>query len=408
MAARLVKVFHVRLNLGDAPVKEPHPLAALNRDAGASRVSPDRKTGADVRGHLLFPPQTEELLASRPQAAPESGAGASRVSSHRKTGADVRGHVLFPPQTEELLASRPQAPESDAGTTRVPRDHDAHADAHEYAPPPPQAEDSDDGSIRVHRDDRMAVEDELAPLFQTDIGQADSAPDEPSAKPRRRRRESDESLSIRTIALTMAAVIAVGFGFTALLPSMFTRPAVDSTTVITTSPPLPRPAPVQPEQVVTVPPAPAPSPVQPQAAPPAPSPVQPQAAAPPAPALNPVREQAAAPPAPAPSNTKAVARAAPVVTERASGSEEKQVAPRELRDSLIPGTATGRITLTAAEKEAVERGLQALKNSATASAPPRPAAARFALTDAEKEAVERGLRELDKAPGQFVPYGGAR
>jgi len=284
MAARLVKVFHVRLNLGNEAANEPHPLAALTRGADTLRY------------------------------------------------------------------------------------HKASAEEHGQASLRPRAETSDDSSVRVLRE--MVAEDRgREPPVQTDI-ESNSSP----AKSRSRRGKSDESLSVVTIAVTMAAVITIGFAFTALLPSILTRGVVESATALVTSPAVTQPA--QPEPVVAIPPAPAPRAVEPPAN---------------------------APPAPLPNTAESVAKAAPAL--RGSGAPEKQVAGRATEGALVPdaGKAAGRSALTAAEKGAVDRGLQELENKAAINAPPRPASTRFALTEEEKAAVERGLRELEKAAGQATP-----
>jgi hypothetical protein len=291
MAARLAKVFHVRLNLGDGAMNGPHPFAALNRDAATPQVVPDQKADAD----------------------------------------------------KPALANPPV---------------------------PPRAKTSDDSSVLVLRDDPMAGEDRGS----EQPGQTDSGLSEWVAKPRKRRSDSAESLSVGTIAAIMAAVIVVGFAFTAILPSILTRPGVDSTVSVVTAP---QPVtPPQVEQFGAVQPA-------PDLAPPAPLPT-PVAPAP-APASNAAKSVATPPPALRPTSVPPARQA-----EAAGVSAGK-------------GPATGRIRLTAAEQAAVTRGLQELENKAAVTPPARPASPGFALTADEQAAVERGLQELAKAPGQVAP-----
>jgi hypothetical protein len=233
----------------------------------------------------------------------------------------------------------------------------------------------------VLRDDMMVVGDrEREPLVQADAGS-----NGPPAKPRTRRRRSDESLSVGTIAVTMAAVIIVGFGFTAFLPSILKRDGVGSTATLTTPP-----APVQP-----------PPPVQP---------TQSEQFG----ATPPFRDPGLAQlPAPVPSDLDlhpesykawSLTNLAPALRTGIVPSE-KQAGGGATGGALVPGAgkAAGRTALTAAEKAAVDRGLQELETKAAINAPARPTSTRFALTDEEKAAVERGLRELEKAAGQATP-----
>jgi len=258
-----------------------------------------------------------------------------------------------------------------AGTPRVLRDHKAGAEVHGHAPLPPRRENSDDSSVPVLRDDRMVVEDR----GREQRVQADAGLNESPAKPRNRRRKSDESLSVGTIAATMAGVIVVGFALTALLPSILTRDGVDSTATAVAPPASVEP--FQTEQFGAIQPVPGPDPAQ------QPAPVQ---------------------PAPVSNDSTSVAKTAPVL-KTGSVPSEKQAGGRVTgAEVLVPnagkGAATGRTDLTAAEKAAVARGLKELKNTAAINAPRRSATTRSALTEEEKAAVERGLRELEKAAGQ--------
>jgi len=207
----------------------------------------------------------------------------------------------------------------DAGAPRVVRDHKAGAGEPRREPLPQRAEKADDSSVVVVRDDRMAGEERgREHLVQTDAGLK-----APPAKPRKRRSTSDESLSVGTIAATMAGVIVVSFAGTALLPSILTRDPIASTTIAI--------------------------------APPA---VQPHPTELPAPGL----------PAPASNDAKSVATTAPVLrptsvppARQAGGRTAAVAAPRR--------PATTRSALTAEEKAAVERGLRELEKAAGQTKP---------------------------------------
>jgi hypothetical protein len=230
-------------------------------------------------------------------------------------------------------------------------------------------EKSDDGAIVVRRDGRFVVEDRGSEQpVQPDFGLKASP-----AKPRMRRRDPDESLSDRTIIAIAAVVIAIGFAFTALLPTMFERRSVDSTARVT-PPTAARPA--QTEQFGATQPVPNPAPAQVQA-----------------PAL----------PAPVSNDSTSVAKTAPVSNTTGSAPSEKQAVGRATVAAPSPSTGkttSGEIALTADEKAAVDRGRQALEKKAPAAAPRRAAPTRPALTAEEKAAIDRGLKELAKTTGQ--------
>lgn len=219
MAARLVKVFHVRLNLQDGAASGPHPLAAFNKDAGAPRVR-DPKAGAEAQGQLPLPP--------RPAKSDDSSVAVVRDDKARP---EAQGRASVPPR----------AAKSDDSSVSVVRDDRARAEAKGPASDPPRAAKSDDSSIAVLRDEKLAVEDRkreenVQPILL----------DEPRAKWRKRDSEPDEPLSIRAIAVTMAAVIVVGFAFTLSLPSILTRGGAETTATITPPPSPVQPPPVQP------------------------------------------------------------------------------------------------------------------------------------------------------------------
>jgi hypothetical protein len=175
-------------------------------------------------------------------------------------------------------------------------------------------------------------------------------------------------VSNKAIIAIAAVVIGIGFGVTALLPYVLTRPVVDP--ALTGS----SPAPIQIEPFADM------------------EPVS-------APGL--ARLPAPVPPAPVPNDSTSLTKAAPalgttggVPTAQQAGGRAKEA------EALVPaakGTAASRTVLTAAEQAAVDRGLKELEKTAAIRARPRPAPNRFALTEAEKASVERGLRELEKA-----------
>jgi len=186
----------------------------------------------------------------------------------------------------------------------------------------------------------------------------------------------DETLSIKTIAACAAVVIAVGFGFVTVLPSLLT--STDQSTVALTPPP----AAVPPAQTQPI-----------EAAVPAPAP-QPEAA----------QLRGTAAPSRASNTSTAVAKSAPASNEKLGASSQKQAVDRTIAGSSKAGSTTaGGIALTADENAAVGRGRQALQKATPAAAPRRAASARPPLTAEEKAAIERGLKELAKTAGQPPP-----
>ena len=259
------------------------------------------------------------------------------------------------------------APDGDAGTARVLRDPKAGAEARPRTRLPPYTENLDDSSIVVRRDDRMAVEEKIREqLIQTDVGLKASP-----AKPHRLK-GPDQSVSYKAIIAITAAVIVIAFGFTALLPSMFTRSGVDPTLTGTL-----------------------PTPIHP-------TPIEPFADREPVPV--PEQLPASAPPAPVSNDSTSVAKTAPVLDKLGNVPSAQQAGgPVRGAEVIVSGAAraaASRTALTAAEQEAVARGLKELEKTAAINAQPRPAPNRFALTEAEKASVERGLRELEKAAKQ--------
>jgi hypothetical protein len=189
-----------------------------------------------------------------------------------------------------------------------------------------------------------------------------------------RSRNRDDSISDKTIVAITAAWVVASFAFTALLPSILTRPNVDFTALPIS------PAPVQPAQIEpfgVIKPVPDPGPAQL-----------------PAPVL----------PAPAASDSTSAAKTAPAFNSTGSVTSEKQadgpVTGAEVLVRSAGKAAASRPVLTAAERAAVARGRQELENTDAIDAPRRPAPTRPSLTDEEKAAVARGLRELEKAAGQ--------
>ena len=217
----------------------------------------------------------------------------------------------------------------DAGAPRVLRDHKAGAGEASRAPPSPRAAKADDSAVVVVRDDRIAGEDRV----REQLVESDSGLKAPPAKPRKRRSKPDESLSVGTIAATMAGVIVVSFAGTALLPSILTRDPVESTT-IAIAPPAVRPPSTG--QIGAIRPSPDARPVQ------LPSPDG---------------------PAPASNDAKSVAATAPVLRST-SVPPARQAESRTAAVAAPPRPATARSALTAEEQAAVERGLRELEKAA--------------------------------------------
>ena len=157
MAARLVKVFHVRLELPQGTINTPHPLGALNGSPGPPRVVSAPKAEAKVQ-----PPSASSAAAGT--CSPAEG-------EHATTA---------PSRCSATIRARSRRLRANPGRNTVP-DRRRHG-VGETAQTPKQARTS--------------------------------------------------RLSVRDIAVTMAAVIVVAFGFTALLPSILTRDAVECATVV--------------------------------------------------------------------------------------------------------------------------------------------------------------------------------
>jgi len=258
----------------------------------------------------------------------------------------------------------------DDGSIKSLRDDNTGTDERRDAPFSPPPKNSEDGPAKVLRHDKIVLEDlEREHQFRAALAS--------SVEAGNRLVHRQERLETGTIVRIAAAVIVVGLGFTALLPSILTRSPVEPAATLTTSPAVAEPA--RTEQVGAAQPAPEPLP-------------DPLPAAAPAAAVPPV-------PAPPSNDAMSVAKAPPVL--RGSNTPDVQGEARATTQSA--GKADGGIALTAAEKAAVTRGLQELEKRAAVTPPRRTASARPQLTAEEQAAVERGLRELEKTAGQATP-----
>jgi hypothetical protein len=382
------------------PSLAPPPKSA---DAGSIKVQRDDKAIVEARRELSLspPPKSAYQSSIRVQRGDKAGGEERREPSLTAPPKSTNGSVKVQRDDRPIAEERrkPSLSPMSAGSAPIQAVRDDKAGTDEYADPPlPQhTELSDDGSSGALHDDKSVSEERRAPsLSPTQENAEDGATEAPRndkiviedlerehqfrmavglmAKARTRV-DADERLDTKTIIRLASAVIVVGLGFTALLPSILTRDPAQATLTLTT-PPAPAPtAPAQPEQA---------SVAQPAAAPPA-SPPQPVQAA------------------PTPNDVASNAKSTPAL--RGSSAPAAQGEARATTQLLGPNTGNdGGLTLTAAEKAAVTRGLQELEKRAAVTPPPRPRApARPPLTDEEKAAIERGLRELEKTAGQGKP-----
>jgi hypothetical protein len=424
MTARLIRPFHVRLDVrtGKAEMARsraapnnggsaPHSLPAQkNSDAGSIKVARDDRPIADERREPAFSPplkssnggsikvQRDDRTATEERREPSfslplesSNTEPIKVVRDGKAGTDEYAQAPLPRRTET----------SDDRAIRVLRDDNAGTDEYARAAVPPRTETSADTSIDVLRNDATVDEERREPSLSPPSKSSDEAPAEvtrdekiviedlerehqfraalaSSVQAGNRLKHQHERLETGTIIRIAAAVIVVGLGSTALLPSILTRNPVGPTVTLTTSSAPAEPA--QTEQVGGAQPVREPRPELPAAAPPV--------------------------PAPPSKNATSVATAPPVL--RGSNTPEVQGEARPTAQFAVPdaGKTDGGLALTAAEKAAVTRGLQELEKQAAVTTPPPPrprAPGRPQLTDEEKAAIERGLRELEKTAGQAAP-----
>lgn len=412
MAARLIRPLYARLDVRTGRAEMTRPPAASNTIGGAPRIVPD-KTGAGVRGSAPVPPSAanfdnggsikvqrddkpitedrREPSLSPPQK--EVNSGSIKVQRNDQTAVEERREPSLSPapkssdggsikvaRNDKPIAEERREPSlslplksSDDGSIKAPREDNIGIGDAPLSPPP---KTSEDGPAKVLRNDKIVIEDlEREHEFRAALAS--------SVEAGNRLVHRQERLETGTIVRIAAAVIVVGLGFTALLPSMLTRNPVEPTLTLTTSPAVAEPA--RTEQVGAAQPA------SESRSDPLPA-AAPAAAAPPAAA-------AAAVPAPPSNAATSLAKAPPVL--RGSNTPDVQGEPRATAQSA--GKAEGGIALTAAEKAAVTRGLQELEKRAAGAAPRRTVSARPQLTAEEQAAVERGLRELAKTAGEAKP-----
>jgi hypothetical protein len=385
MTVRLIRPFHVRLDVRTGKAEMSRPRAASNNGGGTPPGLPDQKKSSDA-GSIKVMRDDRPIVEERrePSFSPplkSSDNEPIKVVRDGKAGTDEYAHAPLPRRTET----------SDGSAIKVLRDHKAGTDDYARAAVPPRTETSADTVAEERREPSLSP-----PPKSSEEGPADALRNEKiviedlerehqfraalasSVEAGNRLVHRQERLETRTIVRIAAAVIVVGLGFTALLPSILTRNPVEPTVTLTTSPAVAQP--VQTEQVGAAQPAPEPR------ADPLPAAAPPAAAAPRAPAL--------------PSNdATSVAKAPPVL--RGSNTPDVQGEPRATTQSA--GKADGGLALTAAERAAVTRGLQELEKRAAVAEPRRAPSARPQLTAEEQAAVERGLRELEKTAGQAKP-----
>ena len=389
MAARLIRPLYARFDVRTGKTEMPRPPAAANTIGGAPRAVPE-KNGGGVRGSAPVPPPAKALdnggsikvaRDDRPvteERREPSLSPSVKNSDDRSIKVQRNDKPISEERREPSLSPLKKSP--DDGFIKAPRDDNTGVGERRDARlSPPRPKNSEEGPAKVIRNDKIVVEDlEREHDFRTALAT--------SVEAGNRLVHRQERLETGTIVRIAAAVIVVGLGFTALLPSILTRNPVEPTVTLTTSPAVGGPA--QTERVGIAQPVIEPRlDPQPAAAPPAAA----VAAAPPVPA----------PPVPAPPSNAAasVAKAPPVL--RGSNTPVVQGESRAATPSVAK--ADGGLALTAAEKAAVTRGLQELEKRAAVT-PPRPRApARPQLTADEKAAIERGLRELEKTAGQAKP-----
>ncbi len=393
MTARLIRPFHVRLDVRTGKAEISRPRTAADNGGGAPRILPEEKNGAGVRGSAPVPPSAtnldnggsikvlrDDMTAAEERREPSlsplksADGGSIKVARDDRVVAEERREPSFSPlkSSEDRSIKIQRDDETIADERREPSlsplkrsDDNTGIDERRDASFSPPPKTSEDDPAEVIRRDKIVIEDlEREHQFRTALAS--------SVEAGNRMAHRNEHLDTGTIIRIAAAVIVVGLGSAALLPSILTRNPVGPTVTLTT-PPAPV-APAQTEQAIATQPTaePRPDPL-PTAAPPV--------------------------PAPASNNTASVAKAAPAL--RGSSPPDVQGEPRATTPSA--GKADGGIALTAAEKAAITRGLQELEKTAAVTTPSRSASARPRLTDEEKAAVERGLRELEKTAGQAKP-----
>jgi hypothetical protein len=420
MATRFVRPFHARIGKRE----KNHPPAASNAIGGTPHILPEPKNETSAGASAFLPPLAENLdggtikvqrddvrgIQERREPShsppPRSHNSSIKVQRDKVTDFDERREPCFSllltsdtdcfefqrdnNPTVQLRAEPSLSPplkNSDHGSIKVARDVKADAEEHARAPLTPRAEPADDVSINVVRNDHAITEErsesslsppressedaaaELRRNAELIIEELEREPQFARTPASNRRNPDDERLSTGTIVRIAAALIVLGLGFAALLPSALTRDTIEPAMTLTTSTPPELAEPAQTEHVGAVHPVLAPRPSQPTE----------------------VVE-----PAPTPDDFASVVKTTPAL--RGSGAFEERGEGRAPEEVLVPraGKGAGRTPLTAAEKAAVMRGLQELEKRAAVATPRLPAPTRPRLTAEEKAAVERGLRELEK------------
>jgi hypothetical protein len=382
MTARLIRPFHVRLDVRTGKAEMARPRTTSNTGGSAPHGLSDQQKGSDAGSIKVVRddrPSAEERREPSFSPAPKnSGYGPIKVRRDDRPVVEAR--------REPSLSAPPKS--ADNGAIKVRRDDDPAVEERREPSLSPSPRDSGNASIKVQRDDVTIAEERREPSLSAAPTSSEDGPAEitrddkiviedlerehefraalaSSVKAGNRLARQHDRLETGTIIRIAAAVIVVGLGFTALLPSILTRDPVAPAVSLTT--PAAPAAPAQAKQLGAA-----------------------QPAAEPRPELPP----AVAPPVPAPASKDAtsVAKAPPVL--RGSNTPDVQGNGRAAAQAAMPNSG----------KAAVTRGLQELEKQAAVATPPRPrAAARPQLTDEEKAAVERGLRELEKAAGQAKP-----
>ena len=331
--------------------REPSLSAPLNSEGGSIKVQRNEKTIVEDRRE----PSLSSLKSSNNEPI--------QAVRDSKVGTDEYADAPLPQAGTEEYARAPLPPHtnpSDNGSISIQRDDEAVTEEPSEPPLSPSPTSSEDGAAEVLRNAKIVIEE------------LEREPRHAYRPPRSRRDPDDEHISTGTIIRIAVAVIVLGLGFTALLPSVLTRDPVQSTVTLTTSSPPAQAAPAQTEQAGAT---------QPVLPPPAQLPE-------------------AAPLPPAPDDVASVAKTTPALR----GSSTPAAQGEDRATTQVPVVNTGGLALTAAEKAAVTRGLQELEKQAAVNPPPRSRApTRPQLTDEEKAAVERGLRELEKTAGQAKP-----
>ncbi len=244
MAARFVRDFRVRLNVVDGKGKAPGPLtAAPGRGAGPLSAAPSRDPGP-----LSAAPGRDPASLA---AAPGRDAGAARVLRDPPTRPAAQAGAPIPLSTDNLHDDSLVVRGDDRITINESR-REPLIDGNRREPL--VEGNRREPLVEGNRRGPLVEEDRREPLLESDIVKA------PLARPRRRR-QSDQLSNKAIIAIT-AAVIAIGFGATALLPYILTRPAVDPAQTGTLPAFIPPP---EIEQFAPIEPAPVPAPVQPPA-----------------------------------------------------------------------------------------------------------------------------------------------